>query len=313
MDERPACSWNILDSTFILDLVPEPLIQELAPLLAGFRMDSPDARGRPPRRVRVQVEGAPGSQGRVLFQEGETVDEAPLEVVGASSLEYTLVRRAVESVHGLLVLHAAALQHPGGITLLLGDSGAGKTTLALLLRVAGLRLLSDDLSPLDPGSLRVVPFPRAPHLDGEHPVEVWASLPAGEWCPTQRVPFPPHPRPSEPPDVAGDGYQVRQILVLGRCGRGEDRVEEVPGAEAVQCLLRSVIRSGTAGLATLLPVLADVGRGARAFRIFSSSPSSARDAALELVRAAVRSNGDPGEAAPAGRRPPGSPRAGRPF
>ena len=61
----------------------------------------------------------------------------------------------------LLFLHAAALAHGDRAWLLAGDSGSGKSTTAWGLLHHGLRYLSDELSPVDLRSLRVLPYPHA--------------------------------------------------------------------------------------------------------------------------------------------------------
>ncbi|MGF1501927.1 MAG: hypothetical protein ACFBSD_08920 [Paracoccaceae bacterium] len=57
---------------------------------------------------------------------------------------------------GALVLHAGAVAGPAGAVLLLGDRGAGKSTLAVAVEQRGAEVLSDDvvaLWPLDGGRL----------------------------------------------------------------------------------------------------------------------------------------------------------------
>ena len=63
-------------------------------------------------------------------------------------------------------LHGAALADPSGRTtvLLLGESGAGKTTLTLALMARGFRPFGDDVVLLDE-ALRPQHFPRAFHID----------------------------------------------------------------------------------------------------------------------------------------------------
>lgn len=61
----------------------------------------------------------------------------------------------------LLFLHAAALAHGDRAWLLAGDSGSGKSTTAWGLLHHGLSYLSDELSPIDLRSLRVLPYPHA--------------------------------------------------------------------------------------------------------------------------------------------------------
>jgi hypothetical protein len=61
----------------------------------------------------------------------------------------------------LLFLHAAALERDGGAYVFAGESGHGKSTTAWGLLHHGFSYLSDELSPVDPGTLEVLPYPHA--------------------------------------------------------------------------------------------------------------------------------------------------------
>ncbi len=60
------------------------------------------------------------------------------------------LRAALAKYDGWVRLHAATLDSPAGRVLLVGASGAGKTTLALGLRARGWRCLGDELALLGP-------------------------------------------------------------------------------------------------------------------------------------------------------------------
>jgi hypothetical protein len=60
----------------------------------------------------------------------------------------------------LYFLHAAALAVPEGAALFVGDSGAGKSTLTWGLLHHGFEYLSDELAPIEPRDLCVLPYPR---------------------------------------------------------------------------------------------------------------------------------------------------------
>ena len=62
----------------------------------------------------------------------------------------------------VLKLHAAVVVREGKALLLLGDSWAGKTTLALRLTEEGWQYFSDDAAVFDTGSTAVRPFPKPP-------------------------------------------------------------------------------------------------------------------------------------------------------
>jgi hypothetical protein len=62
----------------------------------------------------------------------------------------------------LLWFHAGAAAHHGRAVLILGPRGRGKSTIVTRLCADGWAYLSDDITPVDPGSDRAVPFPIAP-------------------------------------------------------------------------------------------------------------------------------------------------------
>ena len=66
-------------------------------------------------------------------------------------------------------VHAAALAHEGKVTLIVGESGAGKSTTAYALASSGFDYLSDELSPIDPQTGLVFPYPRAFCLKDDPP------------------------------------------------------------------------------------------------------------------------------------------------
>jgi len=63
-------------------------------------------------------------------------------------------------MHRFVTLHSAVLERQGGALLLPAPSGSGKSTLCAGLAFAGWRLLSDELTLIDPDSGRVTPLPR---------------------------------------------------------------------------------------------------------------------------------------------------------
>jgi hypothetical protein len=115
----------------------------------------------------------------------ELVDEKTLRVAGRSvqlvtgvdpglQLYHRLQPALMDCIAGHAVLHAAALvdRHDEAL-LLAAPSGHGKSSLALELARRGWRLLGDDIAPLELGTRRVWPFPRAvgvvPRTDGPIP------------------------------------------------------------------------------------------------------------------------------------------------
>ncbi len=70
----------------------------------------------------------------------------------------------VSSEPRLLWLHGAAAGWRGGAIVLPGRRGRGKSTLVTALCGRGASFLTDDILPLDPSALTVLPFPRIPEV-----------------------------------------------------------------------------------------------------------------------------------------------------
>lgn len=79
---------------------------------------------------------------------------------GFPMLEWGLNWCVSAQAHQFLILHAAVLERGGRALILPAPSGSGKSTLCAGLAFSGWRLLSDELTLLDPTCARVVPLPR---------------------------------------------------------------------------------------------------------------------------------------------------------
>lgn len=80
---------------------------------------------------------------------------------GLALLEWGLNWAITAHSHQYLILHAAVLERHGCALMLPAPSGSGKSTLCAGLAFNGWRLLSDELTVIDPASFEVVPVPRA--------------------------------------------------------------------------------------------------------------------------------------------------------
>jgi len=77
-------------------------------------------------------------------------------------LALSVVMHAEDSIKGLVSMHAAAIGTHQHCVLVPGASGSGKSTLAAgMLALGRISYLTDDISPLDGASLRIVPVPGA--------------------------------------------------------------------------------------------------------------------------------------------------------
>jgi hypothetical protein len=70
----------------------------------------------------------------------------------------------------LFFVHGAALEHAGKVCLLVGPSKSGKSVTTWALLNEGFGYLSDELAPVDPGTLEVYPYPRALWLRRRAPI-----------------------------------------------------------------------------------------------------------------------------------------------
>lgn len=69
----------------------------------------------------------------------------------------------------LYFLHSAVVEFAGRAALLVAASGGGKSTTTWALLHHGFRYVSDELAPVNPGTLRVHPYPRALCLKEKSP------------------------------------------------------------------------------------------------------------------------------------------------
>ena len=107
------------------------------------------------------VTGNRGADGFSLARRGQPATAVPDMGRLVFHLEKDVTVALQERRPDLLFLHAAALEHHGKAYLLAGESGNGKSQTAWGLLHHGFRYLSDELSPVDPHSLCVFPYPHA--------------------------------------------------------------------------------------------------------------------------------------------------------
>lgn len=114
----------------------------------------------------VAVHPVPGTRRwlrpQVRFEFDGQVPFKPLPAAQAFALlEWGMNWCVAGQAHHYLLLHAAALERGGKAVVLPGEPGAGKSTLTAALMINGWRLLSDELTVVDPGDglLRAVARP----------------------------------------------------------------------------------------------------------------------------------------------------------
>lgn len=262
--------YVILGNPFrCLGLPPEENA-DLDALLAGF------PRSQDPDLEPVDFRLAETAEGTFLDGGGSRWDLTNVTDPLSAHAEYRLIDEALRRARGFWVLHAGAVETPGGTCLVIGESGAGKTSLTLWLWTSGLRLGTDDLCPIRHGSLVPEVFPRALHMDAEYSprlIERLPPRPAG--YPRDYYPFP------DTADTPLTG--ITRLIVLKRGLRPEGEVEPLSQSEAVHHLLGAAIRVPGFDFGQAWDDLRRLAAGCRAWRLSASTPEGAGERALELL------------------------------
>jgi HprK-related kinase A len=135
----------------------------------------------PPRGLRRWLKA------QVLFQCDGAPPFHPLPAEQAFPiLEWGLNWCVSSHCNQYLIVHAAVLERSGGALLLPGPPGSGKSTCCAGLVSRGWRLLSDELTLIDPASAAVAPLPRPVSLKNASIDIVRRFLPAAVLSPTVR-------------------------------------------------------------------------------------------------------------------------------
>lgn len=242
--------WTVLGNAFRCRGVPAVHQPALSDLLRGFPAAGPGAEA-------FEVPAAPG-------------DDAPL-------IEYRLINQAIARARGRWVLHAGAVAGPRGTCLIIGESGAGKTSLTLWLWSSGMALVTDDILPVRQGDLTVERFPRALHMDCVYSPRLLERIPPRpEPYPADYYPFPEAPAGEPPP--------VSDLLVLRRGEAGEaPRLDPLSQSEAAHHLLGAAIKSPGFDYGQALTGMIGLASRCRARLLRSSAPEEAGEAALAAL------------------------------
>lgn len=269
----------------------------LSILGSRFRVSSPDARmvalAAELWEPFVAEDGGEGETATIeMRREGWRLDTPPDPPIAATdpwivaaAARNSLSRRAIRVAQGIVPLHGAAVERHGTFLVFAGPPKAGKTTLLLELLERGWLLVTDDLVPLDPGTLTATPFPKP--LSVRDPAR-WREA-ARRWNVPAWLPPPQSvgliPAAAVPRSTAGT-YRP-SALVFTRFAEGaEPQVRRLSPAETVAWCGDNLHSRGpeTPGV---LPVLAGLGRSVPGYAMtYTSTPE-----ALELLESVLRGLG----------------------
>ncbi|HEY0515466.1 MAG TPA: hypothetical protein VGH73_26475 [Thermoanaerobaculia bacterium] len=265
--------WILLGRGFRCHGVPADLQTDLAALLQGFPAADPAAEA-----LELRLETAEGPEALLAGPGGGIWKLRPEEAPLSSQIEYRLVSEAISRAAGRWILHAGAVEGPRGTCLVVGESGAGKTSLTLWLWSGGLRLVTDDLCPIGHGTLAAERFPRALHMDCEYSPRLLERIPPRPPSyPADYYPFPDASGGAPPP--------VSDLLVLERGPRPAGEIVPLSQAEAAHLLLGAVIKSPAFDYGQALMDMIRLSAQCRAHRLRAATPEGAGAAALALLTA----------------------------
>ena len=186
-------------------------------------------------------------------------------------------RRLLGAVAGCLLLHAAVVSDDEKSILVVGPSGAGKTTVALELTRRGMRYIADEFTAIEPGGTVIRPFPRSAirKFDGPTPQGTNLQIP-------QEDGFRAHMLPDNRSDLAAHSVQSWRIIFP------RHQNDAVPAAQlltAAQCCARLMpsIFGFEGREKELLPTLADVVVGSRVCELNYREVATDLDLALNIL------------------------------
>lgn len=241
----------------------DAVVQGLSIHYAAFPVEPDEAfadfhvQVRPPRGVRSWL------RPQVVFRFDGEEPFAPLpRPQSFPILEWGLNWCIYTYCHQFVTLHSAVLERGGQALLMPAPSGSGKSTLCAGLAFRGWRLLSDELSVIDPVSLEVVPVPRPISLKNRSIDVIRAFEPKAVFSPAVPDTIKGLVAHARPPQDAVDKASQRarpRWIVLPRFEAGAAaRLEPLPRAEAFMQLVQNTFNysiHGPAGFATLAALL----------------------------------------------------------
>lgn len=173
-----------------------------------------------------------------LVRDGKDIVVDPLEDADPGLVRMFLIGSALGMLfhqRGQLVLHGSAIEHGTGLSVFVGESGAGKSTIAAHLGKRGHAVLADDTLPISTdgnGGFQAWPGSRVFKL-WRDALENLGEKPDGHEQITNRL----DKHFYRNPTVAEDRPQpIRDIIVLERSEEAKPRLCRVTGLEALKLI-----------------------------------------------------------------------------
>lgn len=140
-------------------------IRALLPVLAPFTIRGRDSAPTSPS-FRYEIRSGERAGQVSLYAEGECISSGRYTNELLGSLAWHINQSVIRtSVHRYLLMHAAAATTADVTVVLAADMESGKTTTVAGLLRSGFDYVTDEAVAVDPGSLRVSPFPKTLSVD----------------------------------------------------------------------------------------------------------------------------------------------------
>jgi hypothetical protein len=246
--------------------------ETLVPAIVALTGSYPHSSATP--SLVYSVEGS-GPHFRIL-RDGEVMDDEAAAIDVSSILELDMLRSCVARATGCVVLHAAAVRVGDATVVMVGPSGAGKTTLTRGLLQTGAEYLSDECVAVGADG-RVHGLARPICLEGvEDPSPDMAQVHQHRWVDADDVVVSDsfwHPPSSQGSEVQG---QLKSLVVVHYVPDSSARREALSSGEALTRLWPCVLNPSPSTLDMLTSLV-------EAETVFEVRTSSV-DSACTLVR-----------------------------
>jgi hypothetical protein len=185
MSSRQIC-FSFIGLTFEIDC-----LDSVSAALISKNFDTPETA--PGRTVKYTVRKTDASF--VVEDPSGNVATPATDSEFLYTIEKEITLEAQRQRPSLYFIHAAALEFEKKVMLLVGEPGAGKSTLTWALLHHGFRYLSDELAPIDLDTFSVYPYPHAICLKKEPPGPY--KLPEGALLTSRTIHIPVKQMPAE--------------------------------------------------------------------------------------------------------------------